>query len=236
MRLAVALVGAFFIFGANAMAKANAVTLMKDGEELEKRQLEEEAARPESEKALDLVYSDEGFSETAYPDPASPREVARRKKQKGWEKLSGAPFTIGPGRTTAAGFGEVKEGDTTTAEIEREYAKKKVDKVFEYLKKKGLPENAAMASAVYNLGEGNVSKGALPELAKEGKWSEFADKLEEYKYANGKALPGLEIRRRKEANKVRKFYGIEEKPELERVNVVDPKTKKKKWITREKKR
>jgi len=71
------------------MAKANAVTLMKDGEELEKKQLEEEAARPESDKALDLVYSDEGFSETAYPDPYSPRMVAKRNKQKDWETPGG---------------------------------------------------------------------------------------------------------------------------------------------------
>ena len=218
------------------MAKANAVTLMKDGEELEKKQLEEEAARPESDKALDLVYTGEGFSETAYPDPYSPRMVAKRNKQKDWEKLSGEPFTIGPGRTTAAGFGEVKEGDTTNEETEKGYVKQKIDTISKWLKKKGYPENAAMISVVYNLGEGTVSGGSLPKLAKEGKWSEFADKIEEYINAQGKPSEGLKIRRRKEANIIRKSKGIEEKPELERVTIIDPKTKKKKRITREKKK
>lgn len=218
------------------MATVNQATLLKDAEELEKVQQEQEAAKTEEDKTLDLVYSEEGFSKTAYADPYSPRETARRKKQEGWEKLSGAPFTIGPGRTTAAGYGEVKEGDTTDEETEKGYVKKKINDVFGFLKKKGLPENAAMASAVYNLGEGTVSKGSLPELAKQKKWSEFADKLEEYNKANGQVSDGLKIRRRKEANLVRKAYGFEEKPELEKVTILDPETKKQKRILREKKK
>lgn len=184
------------------------------------------------EAARAMVYAEEGFRNEAYADPYSPQEVARRKKQEGWEQLSPEPVTIGAGRTTAAGLGEVKMGDTTTKEAEDELVTKKLQSVFQYMKNKGLPEDPAIASAIYNIGEGNFSEGSLPELGKQGKWKEFADKLEQYRLAGGQVSKGLIVRRRNEANEIRRRHGLEEKPELE--YVVVGKKGAKKGIVREK--
>lgn len=184
------------------------------------------------EYARAMVYSEEGFKNKAYADPYSKQEIARRKKQEGWENLSPEPVTIGAGRTTAAGLGEVKMGDTTTKEAEDELVTKKLQSVFKFMKNTGLQENPGIASAIYNMGEGTFSSGALPELGKQGKWKEFADKLEEYRLAGGQISKGLIVRRRNEANVVRRWNGIEEKPELEYVTV--GKEGAKKGIVREK--
>ena len=45
----------------------------------------------------------------AYADPDSPQAVAKREGHAGWERLSGAPWTLGYGRTT-----DVHQGSTCT--------------------------------------------------------------------------------------------------------------------------
>ena len=59
--------------------------------------------RKVNQSGISLIRSSEGCKLEAYPDPASPlaREKAKPEagRTKGWQQLSGAPWTIGYGST-----------------------------------------------------------------------------------------------------------------------------------------
>lgn len=59
---------------------------------------------------------------------------------------------------------------------------------------------AALADFVYNLGIGNYNKSSLKMRVNQGNWTAAQVEIKKWNKAGGKVLPGLVIRRQKEAD------------------------------------
>jgi len=59
---------------------------------------------------------------------------------------------------------------------------------------------AALADFVYNLGIGNYNKSSLKMRVNQGNWKSAQVEIKKWNKAGGKVLPGLVIRRQKEAD------------------------------------
>lgn len=162
-----------------------------------------------------LIKAKESLELSAYPDPASPlgkactaKKLLMRsyKKVTDWEKLSGAPWTIGYGATGP----DVVEGLTITlqeAEMRLSMHLNGFEADVTRLVKVPLNSNqfSALVSFVYNLGAGNLSTSTL--LKKLNKSDYLGAAAEFQVWANVKdkktgvvtPVRGLKIRRDAEA-------------------------------------
>lgn len=146
------------------------------------------------DRSVTIIAKFEGFRAQAYPDPASPRAVAKRKKQP-YEHLSGAPWTIGYGETL-----NVSEGMTWAEPEAREHLKKRV--TWFYLQVSALIPNAspnhlvACVSLAYNIGISAFKTSSVCRLTKRGEYAQAAEKFILWNKANG--IPMLTGRRLEE--------------------------------------
>jgi lysozyme len=149
-------------------------------EEAELQALEAEfGQKPDAtERSKAMLRQFEGFKDKAYRD-------------------TGGVVTIGYGRTGA----DVTPTTRTTREIEEQKLSQRLNETeIPFLRQEGLPENPALVSIVYNLGRTGFKKSSLYPLAKEGRWEEFADKLQQFtRDKSGTVQPGLVKRRKEEA-------------------------------------
>lgn len=161
---------------------------------------------------LNLIKSFEGCKLNAYPDPASPLAVELRKvlnaRKPGWEKFSGAPWTVGWGSTGVDPFNLDKDGKPTpigpnTKWTQEQADKKKADDLEVFcnsvskLLKVQVNDNqfSALVSFAYNVGANNLKKSTLLRLVNQGKFADAAEEFLKWTKARGKELPGL-VRRR----------------------------------------
>lgn len=149
--------------------------------------------------ATTMYPKHEGVRHVAYPDPASPRAVESRKppaqRKPGWQKLSGAPWTICYGHTKG-----VKEGDTATGEQcvrwahddAREHGLDISNCVAVY-----VPHDSAVAfvSFASNAGAPNFCRSTLNKKLNAGDLAGACNELPRWVYAQGIKLPGLVNRR-----------------------------------------
>lgn len=147
---------------------------------------------------LELIKRNEGCVLKAYPDPASPRAVNKRKTGVDNPKLSGAPWTIGYGHTR-----DVKEGQVISLHQAEEMLKSDLELFYEPDVAKLAPkatENqfAALVSFAYNLGVDALAKSSLLKKFKAGDVQGAAAEFMKWKYAQGQVLPGLVKRRAEE--------------------------------------
>jgi len=168
-------------FGQAAPAKAApAAPGLTPEEQAELQALEAEFGQKpnNTERSKAMLRQFEGFKEKAYKD-------------------TGGVVTVGYGRTGA----DVTPATKTTKEIEEQKLSQRLNETeIPFLKGEGLPDNPALVSIVYNLGRTGFKKSSLYPLAKEGRWEEFADKLQQFtRDKNGTVQPGLVKRRKEEA-------------------------------------
>lgn len=137
---------------------------------------------------LDLVKRWEGFSATAYPDPAT----------------GGDPITIGYGTTARAGVGiEPKMGMTITQAQAEKYLVRGLKKFAAQilpLIRRPVNENqfGAMLSLAYNIGPTAFSRSTLLRKFNEGDVQGAANEFPRWNKANGKVMRGLKLRREDE--------------------------------------
>lgn len=161
---------------------------------------------------LNLIKSFEGCKLDAYPDPASPLAIELRKtpnaRKPGWEKLSGAPWTVGWGSTGVDPFSLDKDGKPVpigpgTKWTQEQADKKKADDLELFcssvskLLKVQVNDNqfAALVSFAYNVGTNNLKNSTLLRLVNQGKFADAAEEFLKWTKAQGRQLPGL-VRRR----------------------------------------
>jgi lysozyme len=138
---------------------------------------------------LELIKSFEGFSDKAYPDPATHAE----------------PYTIGYGTTVYPNGSKVKLGDTCTIEQAEKWLAFEVEsKCIPVIQKKvGIPltqnQLDACISFIYNCGATNFSNSTLLILLNASKFDLAAAEFLRWDKAAGKVIAGLT--RRREAEK-----------------------------------
>lgn len=154
---------------------------------------------PEEQAELDALNAELG-------QPKPPTDIERTKeflkKHEGFRTetyldTGGVP-TIGFGRTGAG----VKPGTKTTVQAEEQKLEQRLNEVeLPFLRKEGLPEHPALISLIYNLGASGFKSSGLYPLAKQGRWEEMAQKMQEFtRDRKGQVQPGLVKRRREEAD------------------------------------
>ena len=154
---------------------------------------------------LEIIKHFEGLELEAYPDPGSPLGQACKAKKipmrsytrlGGWNRLDGAPWTIGYGHTL-----QVKPGMKITNEQAEVFLKQDVSAsergVLHWVK---VPINPNQFSALvcfcYNVGVYEFRTSTLLQRVNALRFTEAADEFNRWIYANDIQLPGL-IRRRK---------------------------------------
>ena len=136
-----------------------------------------------SQRGIDFIKQFEGYSEKAYPDPAT----------------GGAPYTAGYGHTGS----DVKPGMTVTQAMADAWFDKDVEK-FESGVSALLtapttqPQFDAMVSLAYNIGLGNFGKSTLLRKHNAKCYSCAAGQFPAWNRANGKVMNGLTRRRNAE--------------------------------------
>ncbi len=139
-----------------------------------------------SEEAIEqLIKYFEGVRLKAYPDPGS----------------GGDPWTIGYGHTSG-----VRKNDTCTLEqadrmlrdIDIPVAEAAVNRFVIH----SITQNQfdALVSFVFNLGETKFRGSTLLGLLNQGNWKKAALEFNKWKYAGGKILKGLVLRRQAETD------------------------------------
>lgn len=138
----------------------------------------------------------EGFSAKSYPDPASPRAIAMRKKQP-YEHLSGAPWTIGFGETLG-----IAEGMTWTREHALERLGRRVAgfraQVAVLIPNATKNQIDACTSLAYNIGMAAFKASSVCRLTKRGEYAQAAEKFLLWNKAGGRVYAGLTARRLQE--------------------------------------
>lgn len=138
---------------------------------------------------IDLVKSSEGLVLKAYPDPGT----------------GGKPWTIGYGHTGLMSMPLVSQGDVIDDAQAEQYLKNDLNAtgaiVAKYIKVE-LNENqfGALVSFAFNVGEHTFGKSSVVTFINKGNLDAVPGRLHLYRYANGKVLTGLVVRRNKEAN------------------------------------
>lgn len=162
--------------------------------------------------AKKLIKPYEGLNLTAYADPASAlykalskaallkQHMAGAKRPKGFEGLSGAPYTIGYGSTEG-----VKEGDVWTPQQAENTLDKSVRaRVLQVLSiapnlAKHSPEKlAACTSLQYNIGNFNFQQSTLVKKLLNEDMQGAADQFLVWNLAKGVVMNGLVTRRKAE--------------------------------------
>jgi lysozyme len=164
-----------------------------------------------NEAGLETIKKYESCRLKAYPDPASPlaEELSKdpNQRRKGWESLSGAPWTVGWGSTGVNDFAEppVPIGPTTiwTQEQADDRLCRDVERFaigVASLVKVNLSSNqfSALVSFAYNVGLGNLKSSTLLQLVNRGRYALAADEFLRWNKAKGKVLLGLTRRRESE--------------------------------------
>lgn len=169
--------------------------------------------RQTNRAGVELIHSFESLELAAYPDPASPLGKActlaklpmkSYTKVVDWEKMSGAPWTIGWGHT-----GKLLDGTPVAAG--QLISRKEADSLFEQdissfeksvskLVKVDITDNqfAALVSFSYNLGSANLANSTLLKKLNAGDIAGAADEFLKWNKAGGTVMPGLTRRRTKE--------------------------------------
>jgi lysozyme len=172
-------------------------------------------SRKVNQSGIDLIHVSEGCRLEAYPDPASPLARERAKPEagrvKGWQQLSGAPWTVGYGATGVDRFNLDAAGKPTpigpgtkwTQEQCEQRSKEDIDMFGQQvlrLVKAELTDNqfAAVVSFAYNVGIGNLRNSGLLRMLNQGKYGEAADQFLLWNKAKGKVMLGLTRRREAE--------------------------------------
>jgi len=144
-----------------------------------------------SDKCYNLIKSFEGYSASAYPDPATDAE----------------PYTIGWGTTVYPNGEKVKLGDILTLDAANSYLKNEVfqkTQAINSLVTSQLNQNQfdSLCSFVYNVGVGNFKKSTLLKKVNANP-DDITIGAEFMKWgkANGKEMKGL-IRRRAAESKL----------------------------------
>lgn len=140
-----------------------------------------------SQRGIDFIKQFEGYSEKAYPDPAT----------------GGEPWTIGYGTTKYPSGEKVAKGDTITPNHAEYCLRNDVAKFEEgvsALLKVATTQNQfdAMVSLAYNIGLGNFGKSTLLRKHNEKCYSCAAGQFPAWNRANGKVMNGLTRRRNAE--------------------------------------
>lgn len=159
-----------------------------------------------------LCEESEGNYLTAYPDPASPLGKALRKANirvtgytslPGWQKLSGAPWTIGIGHTGSVDGKPVAPGMTITKE--KSYALLDQDAATAARavnKSVVVPLNQnqfdALVDFTFNLGVGNFQSSTLLKKLNARDYRGAAEEFPRWNKAGGEVLAGLTKRRKAE--------------------------------------
>lgn len=137
-----------------------------------------------SDQIKTFIKNQEGFNEVAYKPLKSDR------------------WTIGYGSTYYEDGTPVKEGDTITEETANQLCDNSIDKVARELSQRRIPTTVtqnqfdALVSLVYNIGLSNFNTSNTCKLFYAGE--SITDKFGRWIYSDGKVVPGLVTRRRKE--------------------------------------
>jgi len=136
-----------------------------------------------SEQGIELIKQMEGFSDTAYPDPAS----------------GGAPYTIGFGRTFKVKPGQRCDRMQADYWLRHQDAPRAAECVSRYVKTK-LTQNEfdALVSFTYNLGCQALRSSTLLKMLNRGDKAGAAAQFSRWVFAGHKQLPGLVKRRARE--------------------------------------
>ena len=172
--------------------------------------------RKVNQSGISLIRSSEGCKLEAYPDPASPlaREKAKPEagRTKGWQQLSGAPWTIGYGSTGIDSYdvgaiaGKPAPIGPGTKWTQGQADQRNQDDVDAFgaevlkLVKVELTDNkfAALVCFAYNVGASNLRNSGLLRMLNQGKYGEAADQFLLWNKAQGKVMNGLVKRREAE--------------------------------------
>lgn len=165
--------------------------------------------------AVKIIKKSEGFVGFAYADPASALGKAIQGHNqwnaylqgkfavpKEWEKLSGAPLTLGYGETK-----NVKKGDTITLQEAEERLSVRVREFMEGVLKaspellKQSPERlAAVTSLAYNIGLGAYKDSTAAKKIAAQDWAGAAEAFKMWCKAGGSVVQGLVNRRKEESD------------------------------------
>jgi len=165
---------------------------------------------------IDLIKSFESCVLKAYADPASPLATQLRKaadkRSKGWQALSGEPWTVGWGSTGLDYFNLGADGKPTKIGPNTVWSQAQADsrhvadlemfcKAVDRLVTAKISNNqySALVSFAYNCGVGNLTSSTLLKRVNEGKLQEAANEFLKWDKAQGKVMAGLT--RRREAEK-----------------------------------
>ena len=150
--------------------------------------------------AIKLIKEFEGCVLAAYPDPASPQGIEKRKKpaarKAGWESLSGAPWTIGYGQTgkdvvPGLVWTQKQAEDRLQAEVQH-YA----DSVIKMVQIKCTDTQlAALICFSFNVGLSALQKSTLLKKLNAGDFPGAALEFLKWNKAGGQVMAGLTRRR-----------------------------------------
>jgi lysozyme len=150
----------------------------------------------------ELCHHYEQLRPQAYPDPGSPRAKAIRagKPLAEYQKLSGAPWTIGYGDTGP----DVVEGLVITEQQADERFARRMALEFEPAVRKAVrvPLNPrqfdAAVSIFYNAGVSAMTASTLVRLLNMGDFAGAAGQFPRWNQSGGVVMPGLQRRREAE--------------------------------------
>ena len=157
------------------------------------------------QESIKHIMQEEGFAAEAYPDPFSPLGIELRKaparRQPDYKRLSGAPWTIGYGRTGP----DVQPGVRTTRDQEVFWLKFRVTEELEFLRKLGGPPCAGLVGLVYNVGKAAFKKSRACKALQQRRWEDAYVEIMDFNRAGGRVRVGLTRRREKEVELLKSF-------------------------------
>ncbi len=157
------------------------------------------------QESIKHIMKEEGFAAEAYPDPFSPLGLELRKplakRQPAYTSLSGAPWTIGYGRTGP----DVQRGVRTTKDQEIFWLKFRVTEELNFLRKLGVPPCAGLVGLVYNVGKNAFQKSRACKALQKGRWEDAYKEILDFNRAGGRVRVGLTRRREKEVALLKDF-------------------------------
>lgn len=157
------------------------------------------------QESIKHIMKEEGFAAEAYPDPFSPLGIELRKaparRQKGYASLSGAPWTIGYGRTGP----DVQRGVTTTKDQEIFWLKFRIKEELDFLRKLGVPPCAGLVGLVYNVGKNAFQRSRACKALQQRRWEDAYMEIMDFNRAGGRVRVGLTRRRAREVELLKDF-------------------------------
>ena len=136
-----------------------------------------------SDQGIELIKQMEGFSDVAYPDPAT----------------KSAPFTIGFGRTHNVKPDQRCDRMQADYWLRHQDAPKAAECVNKHVKRPlRQQEFDALVSFVYNVGCANFRQSTILKLLNQGNKKAASAEFPKWVYAAHKQLPGLVKRRERE--------------------------------------